>query len=215
MGIDYAVLRHGPNRFKDGLEFFEDIREWSDYYERRYMVPDKYNHQLAEETTRILLNNVPTTLKPLGKTLVAALLDDRLRRAMLYDAPSPVYLQTIKFIFRVRKLFLHYLIPPRPYALRYSILSEQPDPATGRYHMSEYDGEPWYVKPTFFARYEPLAWFRWAMGRPYPDGRHYKPEGYKIFEVGPKKLENQGQEECKAMRDRLMASNRGRCPFVI
>ncbi|KAJ4367692.1 hypothetical protein N0V83_007277 [Neocucurbitaria cava] len=214
MDIDYSGLRHGPSNFKDGLEFFEDIKEWSDEYERRCMVPNKFSHQLAEETTRILLTDVPGPLKRFGRVLVTALMDQRLRGAMLYDKPPTVYLKTIKFIFGVRKLFLTYLIPPRPYALRYSPISEHPDPKTGRYYMSEYDSEPWYVKSTFLVRNSPLAWFRWAIAGPYPDGKRYKPEGYKIFEVGPKKLENHGQEECKATRDRLMASNRGRCPFA-
>ncbi|KAL6704785.1 hypothetical protein ACN47E_007589 [Coniothyrium glycines] len=215
MGIDYSVLRHGPASFQDGLEFFEDAKEWAEEYERQHMVPDKYNHQLAEETTRILLNDVPNMMKPVGKTLVTALMDDRLRAAMMYDTPPSIYLNLVKAIFKARNFFLHYLIPPRPYALRYSLLTEHPDPKTGRYHVTEYDSEPWYVKPTLFARYAPLAWIRWAMGRPYPDGKHFKPEGYKIFEVGPKKLESQGQEECRATRDRLMASDRGKCPFAM
>jgi hypothetical protein len=57
MGIDYEPLRHGPSSFKDGLEFFEDIKEWADQYEREHMVPNKWNHQLAEETSAILLTN--------------------------------------------------------------------------------------------------------------------------------------------------------------
>ncbi|KAF1840707.1 uncharacterized protein K460DRAFT_380504 [Cucurbitaria berberidis CBS 394.84] len=214
MGINYSELRHGPSNFKDGLEFFEDIKEWADEYERRFMVPNAYNHQLAEETTRILLANIPGPFKPFGKNMVAALMDERLRRAMLYDDPPTIYFKTIKFTFAVRKLFLQYLILPRPYALRYDPLSEHPDPKTGRYHTNEYDSEPWYVKPTFFTRNSPLSWFRWALGGPYPDGKHYKPEGYKIFELGPKKLETQGEEECKATRDRLIAGNRGGCPFA-
>jgi hypothetical protein len=63
-------------------------------------------------------------------------------------------------------------------------------------------------------RNSPTAWFRWAIGGPYPDGKQYKSEGYKIFEVGPAKLENQGVAECEATRDRLMNSNRGGCPFA-
>jgi hypothetical protein len=71
-----------------------------------------------------------------------------------------------------------------------------------------------YVKPTFFTRNSPLAWFRWAIGGPYPDGKNYKPEGYKIFEVGPEKLEKYGLAECEAARDKLMEGNRGGCPFA-
>lgn len=215
MGIDFSALRHGPANFRDGIDFFDDVKEWVDEYERRCMVPDKYNHQLAEETTRILLSNVPDVMKPLGKKLVAVLMDERLRMAMMYESPSPIYLKAIKLAFKARTFFLHYMIPPRPYFLRYSILTEHADPKTGRFHMKEYDSEPWYVKPTLFTRYSPLSWIKWIMGRPYPDGINYKPSGYKIFEIGPKKLENHGQKECSEIRDRLMNSDRGRCPFAI
>jgi hypothetical protein len=71
-----------------------------------------------------------------------------------------------------------------------------------------------YVKPTFLVRNSPLAWFRWAIGGPYPDGKNYKPGGYKIFEIGPEKLEGHGLEECEATKDRLMNANRGACPFA-
>lgn len=143
MGIDYSGLRHGPNSFKDGYEFYEDIKEWADQYERQYMIPNKYNHQLAEETARILLVNVPGPLKGIGKQIVISLMDERLRRAMLYNDPPAIYLKLINLAFGIRKLLSTFLIPPRPYALRYSPITEHPDPKTGRYFMNEYDSEPW------------------------------------------------------------------------
>lgn len=145
MGIDYSCLRHGPKSFKDGLEFFEDINKWADNYEKNYMVPDKYNHQLAEETTRILLANAPDALKPCGQNVVTALMDDRLRRAMLYDDPPPIYLKIVQAIFDARKLVSRWLLLPRPYSLRVRPVTESPDPKTGRYFMTEYENEPWWV----------------------------------------------------------------------
>lgn len=143
MGISYSALRRGPNNFKHGLEFFEDVEEWSDDYERRCMTPSRYNHQLAEETTRILLINVPGPFKASAKPFVTALMDDRLRCAMMYEKPSPMYLQAIKVIFGIRKVVSKYLLLPQPEALRYTIVSEEADAKTGRYHVSEYDSEPW------------------------------------------------------------------------
>jgi hypothetical protein len=214
MSIDYSPLRHGPNSFKDGLEFFEDIKEWADQYERQYMVPNKWNHQLAEETSAILLTDVPRSMKSTAKGFVKALMDDRLREAMMYDEPSPIYPTLVKAIFGARKIFMTYFSLPRPYAFRHNPVSDEPDPKTGRYFINEYDNQPWYVKPTWFTRNSPQAWFRWAIGGPFPDGKNYKSEGYKIFEVGPTKLENQGHAECEAIKDRLMKSNRGACPFA-
>jgi hypothetical protein len=215
MGIDFSGLPHGPSNFQDGLEFYEDVKEWADEYERRYMVPDKYNHQLAEEATSLLLVNVPGPLKPYGKKLVAALMDDRLRCAMLYEKPPQAYYMIVKFVFSVRSVLLNYFIPPRPYALRKKIASDQPDPQTGRYHLNAYEAQPWYHKSTLYTRNSPVAWFRWAIGAPYPgDGKQYNSEGYDIFEVGPQKLVKHGREECMETKDRLMASDRGRCPFA-
>ncbi|KAL5116727.1 hypothetical protein ACEQ8H_005339 [Pleosporales sp. CAS-2024a] len=214
MGIDFSPLEHGPSSFRDGLEFFQDIKQWAEQYEIECMLPNKWNHQLAEETSAILLIDVPKPMKPFAKNFVKALMDDRLREAMLYDNPSPVFEYVIHALFAARRFISTYFLPPRPYALRYNPLVEEPDAKTGRYHFGEYDGQPWYVKPSFFARHSPFAWFRWAIGGPYPDGKQYKPEGYRIYEVGPAKLENQGAAECEAIKDRLMSSNRGGCPFA-
>jgi hypothetical protein len=214
MGIDYTPLRNGPASFADGLDFFASVKDWSEAYEQQYMVPNTQNQQLAEETVRILLADVPRPLKPFVKKIITALMGERLCRAMLYDTPASIYHHIVKVIFGTRKFLLRNLCLPRLWFFRYAVVSEHPDPTTGRYHLSEYESEPWYVKPTFFARYSPLSWFRWGIGGSYPgDGRQYKPEGYKIFEVGPKKLERLGQQECKETRDRLLGSGRGGCPF--
>jgi hypothetical protein len=143
MGIDFSPLKHGPSSFTDGLEFFEDIKEWADEYDSQYMVPNAWNHQLAEETSAILLTDVPGPMKSTAKEFVKALMDDRLRKAMMYEDPSPIYLRLIKYIFGARKFLMTYLFPPRPYALRYDPLSEKPDPTTGRYFTNEYENQPW------------------------------------------------------------------------
>jgi hypothetical protein len=39
MDIKFDDLAHGPNNFKDGVEFFDDIKEWAEAYEKSYMVP--------------------------------------------------------------------------------------------------------------------------------------------------------------------------------
>lgn len=83
MGINFSDLAHGPSDFKDGLEFVEDLHPGADAYAKRTMVPNEWNHKLAEETTAILLCNVPDFAKPAGKQVVVSLMDDRLRRAMM------------------------------------------------------------------------------------------------------------------------------------
>lgn len=142
MSIDFSDLCHGPHAFKDGLEFFEDVKEWAGKYEEEKMVPDKFNHQLAEETTRILLADVPDALKLYGRNVVTALMDDRLRRAMLYADPPPMYLNIVKGIFGFRKFVSRNLLPPRPWALRVRPITDDPD-SHGRFFVTEYESEPW------------------------------------------------------------------------
>lgn len=131
-----------------------------------------------------------------------------------YEKEPPIYTKTVSFILNTRKWLLTHLFLPRPYMWRFQTLSAQADPKTNRYHQLVYETEPWYVKPDFWTRNSVSSWMRWAVGRPYPDGKNYKPEGYHIFEVGPEKQEKMGRAECKETRDRLMKEGRGGCPFA-
>lgn len=256
MGIDFSPMAHGPHNFRDGLEFVEDLKLWSDAYEKRTMVPDESNHKLANETTAILLNGIPLFLQPYalpcykykakhstnctssfraGRKVVSSLMDERLRRAMMsvslffreedrvqthemltrnrYDDPPSAYPKVVTSILHFRALLLRYCLPPRPYFMRVRNVSEESESKTGRYYHAVYEQEPWYVQPTFWIRNSPTSWLRWALRRPYPDGKNYKPEGYAIFEVGPQKFERFGHEECNETKDRLINAGRGSCPF--
>jgi hypothetical protein len=88
MGIDFTDLKHGPNSFRDGLEFAHDLAEWVENYEQKNLVPDPYNHKLANETVAILVYNLPGFIKGPAKKLVTTMMDERLRKAMVY-APPP------------------------------------------------------------------------------------------------------------------------------
>ncbi|KAF2108532.1 hypothetical protein BDV96DRAFT_652783 [Lophiotrema nucula] len=212
MSISFSDLPHSPN-FRDGYEFVEDLRTWATTYEEKMMVPNDWNHKLAEETIAILLCNVPEFMKPFGKQVVVTLMDERLRKAMIYDKPSSGYYVLVNTILQTRKFFLCYLTPPRPNFMPVARHSDA-DPKTGRYYLNEYMSEPWYVKPTFLQQYGLAAWFRWALGKPYPDGKKYKPEGFSHFEVGPEKFEKHGLKEFEATRDRLISERVG-CPFAV
>ena len=87
MGIGYQNLRSGTEGgtpWTDGLQWLDELNEWSVKYEEKYMVPDKNNQKTAEQTVAILLYNLPKSAKPYGRKIVSALMDDRLRTAMMY-----------------------------------------------------------------------------------------------------------------------------------
>jgi len=84
MLIDYGNLPSGKQGFQDGIQWLEEIWQWSEEYEIEHMVPNKNNHQTANETTALLLFTLPNILKSIGKHAISALMDDRLRTAMMF-----------------------------------------------------------------------------------------------------------------------------------
>lgn len=87
MGISYEKLRSANEGLVDGLQWLEELVEWSEQYEKKKMVPHINNKKTADQTVDILLWKVPRLLRPAGKEIVHALMDERLRTAMMY-APS-------------------------------------------------------------------------------------------------------------------------------
>ena len=90
MGISYDKLKSGGENgpgWTDGLQWLDEMAAWSLEYEKRFMVPANTNRQTAEETVAILLWGVPNALKPYGRKVVSALMDDRLRAAMMFVIP--------------------------------------------------------------------------------------------------------------------------------
>ena len=88
MEISWEKLKSGTGgkegTWKDGLQWLEEVMEWSEQYEREYMVPNVNSMKTADETTTILLWGIPKSLKGVGKHFVSALMGDRLRNSMMY-----------------------------------------------------------------------------------------------------------------------------------
>lgn len=89
MEISYDALPSSKTGFRDGLHWFEEIEAWSVAYEAKAMVPHKDNYMTANATIEILLWEVPSFLKPLGRKSVYLLMEDRLRAAMMYVTHRP------------------------------------------------------------------------------------------------------------------------------
>lgn len=89
LGISFEVLPSGKTGFKDGIQWLDELTEWSEAYEEKYMVPDQKNRETADQTTDILLYMLPKALHPLGLQFVSYMMDDRLRKAMLYVPAVP------------------------------------------------------------------------------------------------------------------------------
>lgn len=84
MGVSYEKLTSANEGWVDGLQWLEEIVAWGEEYEEKYMVPHPSNKKTADQTVNILLWKVPKPLKPAGQKFVHALMDDRLRKSMMY-----------------------------------------------------------------------------------------------------------------------------------
>ena len=83
MSIPYDALPSSKSGWMNGLEWLSELQTWSKAYEVKNMVPNATNKTLALATVDVGLTNVPKFLKPVALQFAAALLDQRLRRAML------------------------------------------------------------------------------------------------------------------------------------
>lgn len=84
LGVKYDLLDGGNGKgWKDGLDWLEDLDRWSREYEDQKMVPAESNKKVADSTLYVILYKLPQSWKVTGERLVAAILDDRLREAML------------------------------------------------------------------------------------------------------------------------------------
>lgn len=82
LGVSYDALPSGQG-FRDGIQWLEEIENWSLEYEREFMVPDVKNRETANQTTAILVYMLPGWLCPVGLQFVSFMMDERLRRAMM------------------------------------------------------------------------------------------------------------------------------------
>lgn len=92
MSISFDSLKSGKVGFRDGLHWLEEVLQWAQYYEKKNMVPHINNKITADETVLLLLWNVPPAMKGIGENLVRALMDARLRAAMMYAKYPNTYI---------------------------------------------------------------------------------------------------------------------------
>ncbi|KAI2730611.1 hypothetical protein DTO012A7_5738 [Penicillium roqueforti] len=214
LGISPDILPSGKTGFRDGIHWLEEVDTWSQEYEVKYMVPDAQNRESANQATAVLLYNLPKVFHPVGLQFTSFMMDDRLRKAMLYEPPTPFWTKVFSALLITRTFILRYLTPPRPLIFAVSNTAKQPD-TNNRYHRKSWDALPYYVKPTFWNRWGPMAWVSWALGHPVPgdQGEKYYPKGYHIHDIGPKYFEGKGQKEIEEMMKELKISRTGKCPF--
>ncbi|KAL8817320.1 MAG: hypothetical protein Q9223_003828 [Gallowayella weberi] len=212
--VPFRFLPGSEKGWKNGIEWLEELRVWSEGYEGRYMVPDKDNAALADATMKIILWKVPRWMHGFGKRMFATVMEGispRLRKAMLIPNAPLYYHSTFSALMTLRKLFLRYLSLPR-----YRHLTRRPtlSPANdGRLHLPRVRVYPWYIRPTFKKRWGPSALLARLRGDVLPgDDAKFMPGGFATTDLGPMGLMGKGYEEMAEDAERLVGI--GGCPFV-
>lgn len=180
----------------------QELEEWSLDYERKHMVPTESSHKLAEGAIEHLSNRLPDIgLRSVVKNLAIALLDDRLREAMMLPKPPAAYTTVINIIFCTRAWIVKNLFLPR--TLPHGFVKFDSTPSSTdldgllRVHTFVRRYHPWYYSAPTGWRYH-LDQFKMSIGLGDPTrypGPQYKSEGYRLEEMGPSRYENEGHAE--------------------
>ncbi|PFH48519.1 hypothetical protein AMATHDRAFT_5718 [Amanita thiersii Skay4041] len=190
---------------KDIPDTLEGMKEWSQAYEKEYMVPAKTNEEVAYATIEELLYPVPKVLKGFCRGLSFCLLEDRVRTAMLMPA-QPAYKHAIitATMHSVSFFQKHFMLPR--WSPKSPVDFHLPNVSKGesvRMHPNHFTAKPWYKPESSGLGYllDRLT-VLFGLHTEMP-GPHLKSEGYLFHEVGPAKFENEGHEDVFRMAEQL------------
>ncbi|EFX02057.1 hypothetical protein CMQ_2106 [Grosmannia clavigera kw1407] len=214
IGYDGHLARGASGDWRDGLAFVDDLTAWAAEHERAHMRPDVANTVTSRRLVDMLLHQVPQPLRPLAVEALTVLMGQRMREAFLYPEPGIVAATATYGALMARRFVLRYLALPRFAPV--TPLSAA-DPTTGRMHLQggAYLVEPWYQRPTRWARWGPAALLRRLLGGLVPaDNDRWMAGGYRFEDIGPQNRMGQGVAEAAAEVDRLRQKRPSGCPFA-
>jgi hypothetical protein len=215
MEIPFNMFKgHSKRGWTDGLHFLGDVGEWSLTYEVENMVPSEANEKVAKYTVDLALFNIPKAALGISFDFISGLLEPRLRRAMKSKDPSQLTACALDTLVAIRRLVLRHLFLPRPYFMRKRWCCDKANDH-GLLNFKQYLAHPWYIKPTFFNRWNFNAMLIRLTGGVLPgdEGTTYHPEGHKLSELGPEGMRGKGKPEMAAMRQHLIHNERVGYPF--
>ena len=104
---------------------------------------------------------------------------------------------------------------PRPSFLAVKAVDDYPNPLSGLYNFNRPGFRPWYVNPTFWTAWGPMALFVRVLGgrAPGTGGDKYHPQGYDLKTIGPKPQEGKGLDEMRTTVEFFKARGSAGCPF--
>jgi hypothetical protein len=170
---------------------FEECAEFIEEFEMRNMAPSEDNKVIAEGVFGLYASTMPGWLAPVVQAVLVAFMDSRLCAAFKLPARSTSMVRSVLlFGLAVRKYFVRYLMLPRYSTMQ--VFGEEN--AAGYRPMLFWEIEPWYVASSKSCSWLYSAYTRF-FGLPMAGDAKFRPEGYKLQEIGPKHLEGKGGEE--------------------
>lgn len=193
----------------------EELQTWSKQYEMSHMVPAKSNHLTARHTLDELLARAPKAfgIKKFGEKLAICLLDDIVRKAMMFPRQPSFYRTTINLIMTFAALIQTWFVFPRrapKFNVDTSIITDtETRNSCPRLHPRRFAAKPWYrPEATGLGYYRDQLLVAIGYFSEMP-GPHLKSAGYRLEELGPTKFENSGHEEVMEQAAKLQG-----CPIV-
>lgn len=173
---------------------WEECAEYIEAFEMRNMAPSEDNALIAKGVFALYASTIPAFLTPVVHAVLVAFMDSRLSGAFkLFERSSSIVRSILQFGLALRKYFVRHLMLPR-----YSTMQVFGDAdAAGYRSMSFWEIEPWYVASSKSCSWLYLAYTRF-FGLPLAGDEKFRPQGYKLQELGPKHLEGKGGEEIMA-----------------
>ena len=213
--IPFTPLKSFELGWQDGLQFGTELIGWTKEYEKEIAKPtitgDQYVRVYIDSATKKMGKGVTA----LFRQVVGSDLDDTMRTSLCIEAPG-LFVSALLFTIRnTRKMFLRYLVLPRPEYLAYRSVASTPN-AEGLYNFSHGGFQPWYAQPGFWSIWSPGIVLLRIFGarKPGSNGDRYKPTGYDLKTIGPPPQESKGFGEMRATVEFMKDRGAGECPFA-
>jgi hypothetical protein len=170
---------------------FEACAAYIEDFESHHMAPSKDNALIAQGVFSLYASTLPAFLTPVVHAVLVAFMDMRLSDAFKLPAhQTPFIMSGIRSVLTIRKYFVRHLMLPRYTTLQ--VFGEEN--SAGYRPMMFWEIEPWYVASSKSCSWLYSAYTR-VFGLPIAGDAKFRPEGYKLQEIGPKHLEGKGGDQ--------------------
>ncbi|KAL6912554.1 hypothetical protein FSST1_010314 [Fusarium sambucinum] len=213
MEIPFDPLPHSKEGWNSGLEFAQELNTWTHQYEQEVAQPTTTNDQYVRVYVDSAVSKMPKFVTATIRKILAESLDDTMRASLCLERPGFVLSALIKLIRIFRITYLRYMALPRSHPIK--LVASQPNPGTTLFNFDQLSFQPWYVKPSFWASWGPVALLLRTFGGKVPSWskEKYQPQGYDLMTIGPDPQKGKGAEEMVTALSVIKARGVATCPF--